>query len=63
MAPGIVTSLDGKSKTLYMSTVASIEEATKHNLKKSLKGECDWKHCKVPCVDSPPPLTSVFIFG
>ncbi|KFM58999.1 NEDD8-activating enzyme E1 catalytic subunit, partial [Stegodyphus mimosarum] len=36
-SPGITTSIDGKNKTLYMQSVASIEEATKPNLKKTLK--------------------------
>lgn len=36
-SPGIVTTVDGKNKTLYMSTVKSIEVATKPNLKKTLK--------------------------
>ncbi|XP_026481958.1 NEDD8-activating enzyme E1 catalytic subunit-like [Ctenocephalides felis] len=36
-SPGIVASIEGKNKTLYMSTVASIEEKTKQNLTKSLK--------------------------
>ena len=31
--------LDGKPKTLYMQTVASLKEATKGNLKKTLKGK------------------------
>jgi len=35
-SPGITTMLNGKNKTLYMSTVKSIEEATKPNLKKTL---------------------------
>ena len=39
-SPGIVTTVDGKNKTLYIATVKSIEEATKPNLKKSLKGTC-----------------------
>ena len=37
-SPGVVTMVNGKNKTLYMSTVKSIEEATKANLKKTLKG-------------------------
>ena len=37
-SPGIVTMVNGKNKTLYMSTVKSIEQATKPNLKKTLKG-------------------------
>jgi ubiquitin-activating enzyme E1 C len=28
-SPGVTTSIDGKNKTLYMSKVASIEEATR----------------------------------
>lgn len=36
--PGITTMVEGQHKTLYMSSVKSIEEATKPNLKKSLKG-------------------------
>ncbi|XP_066996801.2 NEDD8-activating enzyme E1 catalytic subunit [Anabrus simplex] len=35
-SPGITAVVDGKSKTLYMATVASIEERTRDNLKKSL---------------------------
>jgi len=33
-----VTLIEGKNKTLYMNSVPSIEEATKPNLKKTLKG-------------------------
>merc|ERR1711976_896371 len=35
-SPGITTSIGGKNKTLYMQTPASIEEATRKNLKLSL---------------------------
>lgn len=35
-SPGVTTSIGGKNKTLYMSKVASIEEATRPNLKKTL---------------------------
>jgi NEDD8-activating enzyme E1 len=34
--PGLTTSIDGKNKTLYMSTVKSIEEQTRANLTLSL---------------------------
>ncbi|CAG2055585.1 unnamed protein product [Timema podura] len=34
--PGLTVYTDGKNRTLYMSTVASIEEKTRFNLKKSL---------------------------
>lgn len=39
-APGITTSSGGRLRTLYMSTVASIEKQTRDNLKKTL-GELD----------------------
>lgn len=45
--PGITTVIDGKSKTLYMKSVKSIEVKTRDNLKKSLKGMTDnFKLCK-----------------
>ena len=37
-SPGVTTSVNGKNKTLYMQTVKSIEERTRANLKKTLKG-------------------------
>ena len=37
-SPAITTLINGKSKTLYMKTVKSIEEKTRENLNKSLKG-------------------------
>jgi NEDD8-activating enzyme E1 len=35
-SPGLTTSIDGKAKTLYMSSVKSIEEQTRSNLTMSL---------------------------
>lgn len=35
-SPGLTTTLGGKNKTLYMSTIASIEERTRENLNKTL---------------------------
>ncbi|PNF26642.1 NEDD8-activating enzyme E1 catalytic subunit [Cryptotermes secundus] len=35
-SPGLTATIDGKNRTLYMPTVASIEEKTRVNLKKSL---------------------------
>lgn len=35
--PGITAMVDGKSRTLYLPTVSSIEEKTRPNLKKTLK--------------------------
>jgi len=37
-SPGLVTMVNGKNRTLYMSTVQSIAVATKPNLKKTLRG-------------------------
>lgn len=34
--PGITANIDGRNKTLYMQTVASIEEKTRENLNKTL---------------------------
>lgn len=34
--PGLTTTIDGKNKTLYMSTIKSIEERTRENLSKTL---------------------------
>lgn len=36
-SPGVTTCIEGKNKTLYMASVASIEERTRANLKKTLK--------------------------
>lgn len=35
-SPGLTTLIDGKNKTLYMSTIKSIEERTRGNLNKTL---------------------------
>lgn len=35
-SPGLTTNIDGKNKTLYMSSVKSIEAQTRHNLTQSL---------------------------
>ncbi|XP_045480831.1 NEDD8-activating enzyme E1 catalytic subunit [Harmonia axyridis] len=36
-SPGLTTVIDGKNKTLYISTIKSIEERTRDNLNKSLE--------------------------
>lgn len=36
-SPGVIAVINNKNRTLYMSAVASIEESTRGNLKKSLK--------------------------
>ena len=38
-SPAITATLEGKNKTLYLQTVASIEERTRPNLCKTLKGK------------------------
>lgn len=35
-SPGLTTTINGKNKTLYMPTIASIEEQTRENLNKTL---------------------------
>lgn len=53
--PGITANIDGKSRTLYMPTIASIEEKTRPNLKKSLLelGLGNGSHVMVADVTSP----------
>jgi E2 binding domain len=48
-SPGIVTMVNGSNKTLYMSTVQSIEAATRPNLKKTLRG--DYQIVLLACLD------------
>ncbi|GBL72009.1 NEDD8-activating enzyme E1 catalytic subunit, partial [Araneus ventricosus] len=48
-SPGLTTNVGGKNKTLYMQSVASIEEATRPNLKKTLKGRFI-SHLLVPVI-------------
>lgn len=36
-APSLTTMVDGKNKTLYIQSVKSLEEKTRHNLPKKLK--------------------------
>merc|ERR550519_3088076 len=38
-APGITTMINNKNKTLYLQSVKSIEERTRENLSKTLKGK------------------------
>ena len=59
-SPGATTSLNGKNKTLYMSAVASIEAATRPNLKKSFKELGLESGCEVVVADSTTPMPLVF---
>uniref|UniRef100_A0A8C1YZC9 Ubiquitin-like modifier activating enzyme 3 n=1 Tax=Cyprinus carpio TaxID=7962 RepID=A0A8C1YZC9_CYPCA len=54
-SPAITTTLDGKNKTLYLQTVASIEERTRPNLSKTLKelGLVDGQELAVADVTTP----------
>uniref|UniRef100_A0A8C2PX46 NEDD8-activating enzyme E1 catalytic subunit n=1 Tax=Cyprinus carpio TaxID=7962 RepID=A0A8C2PX46_CYPCA len=54
-SPAITTTLDGKNKTLYLQTVASIEERTRPNLNKTLKelGLVDGQELAVADVTTP----------
>lgn len=62
--PGITAVVNGKNKTLYLSTVASIEEQTRHNLKKTLSelGLQNKSELMVADVTSPNTLTIVLKF-
>lgn len=59
-SPGATTNLNGKNKTLYMSTVATIEAATRANLKKSLKELGLESGCEVVVADVTTPIPLVF---
>lgn len=56
--PGLTTIVDGKNKTLYMSTIKSIEERTRENLNKTLieLGLKDGQEILVADVTSPSTL-------
>jgi len=58
-SPGLTTFVNGKNRTLYMSTVSSIEERTRENLKKTLNelGVCDGHELYVADVTTPNTLT------
>lgn len=59
-APGITTTVGGKNKTLYMQTVASIMERTRHNLKLSLEELGLEDGAELLVADSTTPATLVF---
>ncbi|KAL7837148.1 hypothetical protein SRHO_G00268590 [Serrasalmus rhombeus] len=54
-SPAITTTLDGRNKTLYLQTVASIEERTRPNLSKTLKelGLVDGQELAVADITTP----------
>lgn len=53
--PGLTTIIEGKNKTLYMPNVASIEAATRQNLKKSLDELGLTSGCELVVADSTSP--------
>lgn len=57
--PGITANVDGKNKTLYMQTVASIEEKTRINLSKTLDelGLTDGMEINVADITTPNTMT------
>ncbi|KAK9871245.1 hypothetical protein WA026_011520 [Henosepilachna vigintioctopunctata] len=58
-SPGLTTMIDGKSKTLYMSAIKSIEERTRKNLNKTLV-ELDLRDgCEILVADATSPNTMV----
>lgn len=56
-APGITTSIGGRTRTLYMSTVASIEKQTRDNLKKTLDELGLFDGCELFVADDTTPNT------
>lgn len=57
--PGLTTNIDGKSKTLYMSTIKSIEERTRDNLNKSLVELGLEDGCEIMVADLTTPNTMI----
>lgn len=59
-SPGLTTTLNGKNKTLYMSKVASIEAATRPNLKKTLEELGLNTGMEIVVADTTTPVSVVF---
>ncbi len=59
-SPGITTTLGGRNKTLYMPNVASIEAATRPNLKKGLLELGLDNGSEVVVADSTTPIAVIF---
>lgn len=60
-SPGVTCTINGKSRTLYMSAVKSIEEATRPNLKKTLKELGLYSGQELYVADATTPNTLTFI--
>ncbi|XP_015783438.1 NEDD8-activating enzyme E1 catalytic subunit [Tetranychus urticae] len=60
-SPGLTTMINGKNRTLYMQSVASIEEKTRVNLKKSLRELNLSSGQEIIVADVTRPNTSIFV--
>ncbi|PSN35307.1 NEDD8-activating enzyme E1 catalytic subunit [Blattella germanica] len=60
-SPGLTANIDGRNRTLYMPTVASIEEKTRANLKKSVSELGLGDGSQVMVADSTSPNTLVVV--
>lgn len=58
--PGLTTVINGKNKTLYISTIKSIEEKTRDNLNKSLVDLGLKDGSEIMVADTTTPITLVF---
>ncbi len=58
--PGVTTTMNGKNKTLYMPNVASIEAATRPNLKKTLTELGLQSGSELVVADSTTPIAVIF---
>lgn len=58
--PGLTTVIDGRNKTLYISTIKSIEERTRENLKKTLLELGLADGTEVMVADTTSPTTLIF---
>ena len=58
--PGLTTTVGGKNKTLYISTIKSIEERTRDNLNKSLVELGLKDGSEIMVADATTPMTLVF---
>ncbi|XP_017777965.1 PREDICTED: NEDD8-activating enzyme E1 catalytic subunit [Nicrophorus vespilloides] len=57
--PGLTTYINGKNKTLYMSTIKSIEERTRDNLNKTLTDLGLSDNCEIMVADQTSPNTLI----
>ncbi|XP_018332029.2 NEDD8-activating enzyme E1 catalytic subunit [Agrilus planipennis] len=58
-SPGLITTIDGKNRTLYISSIKSIEERTRENLNKTLSELGLKEGCEVAVSDITSPNTVI----